>query len=91
MKQFRKDTAGNLNKNFKMAAGLTIDGSALSVNIAGLEGQDAALTRAIAAADCVVCIIGWYPASRNANRDTNANATTRRSLKSQPPLGASRL
>ena len=83
MKQLRKHTAGNLNQILKseMAAGLTIDGSALSVNIVGLEGQDAALTQAIAAAEYVVCIIGWYPASRNANRDTNANATTR-SLKS---------
>ena len=83
MKQLRKHTAGNLNQILKseMAAGLTIDGSALSVNIVGLEGQDAALTQAIAAAEYVVCIIGWYPASRNANRDTNANATTM-SLKS---------
>ena len=79
MKQLRKHTAGNLNQILKseMAAGLTIDGSALSVNIVGLEGQDAALTQAIAAAEYVVCIIWWYPASRNANRDTNANATTR--------------
>jgi hypothetical protein len=83
MQQLRKHTAGKPNEILKseMATGLTIDGSALSVNIAGLEGQDAALTRAIAAAECVVCIIGWYPASQNANRDTNANATTR-SLKS---------
>ncbi len=29
----------------------------------------------------VTGIVGWYPASQNANRDTNANATTR-SLKS---------
>ena len=40
MKQFRKHTAGNLNQILKseMAAGLTIDDSALSVNIMGLEG-----------------------------------------------------
>ncbi len=60
LKQLRKHTAGNRNQILKseMAAGLTIDGSALSVNIVGLEGQDAALTQAIAAAEYVVCIIG---------------------------------
>jgi hypothetical protein len=50
--------------------------SALSVNIAGLEGQDEALTRAVAEGLYVVCIIGWYLASKNANRNTNANVTS---------------
>ena len=83
MQKHRKHIADQLNHILasKRAVGLTIDGSALSVNIAGLERQDAALTRAIAKGHYVVCIIGWYPASHNANVDTNANATTR-SLKS---------
>ncbi len=61
----------------KQGAGLTIDGSALSVNVAELEGQDAALTRAVAEGLYVVYVIGWYPVSQNANRDTNENLTTR--------------
>jgi hypothetical protein len=79
MQQQRKRIAHELNQilALKQAACLTIDGSALSVNIAGLEGQDAALNRAIAEGFYVVCIIGWYPASKNANHDTNANAMTR--------------
>ena len=78
MQQQRKRIAHELNQILasKQAASLTIDGSALSVNIAGLERQDAALNRAVAEGFHVVCIVGWYPASKNANHDTNANATT---------------
>ena len=43
----------------------------------GLEWQDAALATAIGSKDhYIVFIIEWYPASQNANQDTNANATT---------------
>jgi hypothetical protein len=79
MQQQRRELAWELDQRLKSKKGtcLTNDGSALSVNITGLERQDAALLEAVTEGNYVTGIIGWYPASQNANRGTNANVTTR--------------
>ena len=55
---------------------LTNDNSNLTVNEDGLVLQDKQLSIALQEDLLIIPILGWYPASKNSNTDTNGNATT---------------